>query len=223
MLYEVITERLAEELSQRIDSGYYRSGDRLPSIRALSSEHGVSIATVQEAYGLLEDRGLAEVRPKSGYYVRPRPQAPLLPEISRPAQRPLEVSQWEQVLDLLCANDAPGVLALGRGMPDISAPTLKPLQKALASGRRALGQDGLAYDSLRGSPELRHQVSRLAIDSGCRLHPDDIITTTGCQEALSISMRAVTRPGGVVAVDSPSFYGSLQAIRAFGLKAIEIV
>ena len=105
----------------------------------------------------------------------------------------------------VCANDAPGVLALGRGMPDISAPTLKPLHKALSSGRRALGQDGLAYDSLRGSPELRHQVARLAIDSGCRLHPDDIITTTGCQEALSISMRAVTRPGGVVAVVITSY------------------
>ncbi|GGO80838.1 GntR family transcriptional regulator [Marinobacterium nitratireducens] len=215
-------EQVADELRQRIDRGYYRCGDRLPSIRSLSREHGISIATVQEAYRLLEDQGLAEARPKSGYYVRPRPATPAMPAISRPAQRPLEVSQWEQVLDLLCASEQPGILALGRGMPDIDAPSLKPLQRALASGPGTSGHRGLAYDSLRGSQELRQQVARLGVDSGCRLHPDDIVVTTGCQEALSISLRAVTRPGDVVAVDSPSFYGTMQAIKAFGLKAMEI-
>jgi DNA-binding transcriptional MocR family regulator len=107
-------------------------------------------------------------------------------------------------------------------MPDIGAPTLKPLQRALADRKTGSLARGFAYDSLRGSLELRQQVARLCIDSGCRLHPDDIVVTTGCQEALSTSMRAVTRPGEVVAVDSPSFYGSLQAIKAFGLKAMEI-
>lgn len=215
-------EQVAAELRQRIDHGYYRCGDRLPSIRALSREHKISIATAQEAFRLLEDSGLAEARPKSGYYVRPRPAVPQLPDISRPAQRPLEVSQWEQVLDLLCASETAGVLALGRGMPDIGAPTLKPLQRALAEGSRSTQLRGLQYDSLRGSPELRQEVARLAVASGSQLHPDDIVVTTGCQEALSTSMRAVTRPGDVVAVDSPSFYGSMQAIKAFGLKAMEI-
>jgi len=215
-------EQVADELRQRIEQGYYRCGDRLPSIRALSREHGISIATVQEAYRLLEDEGLAQVRPKSGYYVRLRPATPQMPQVSRPTQRPLEVSQWEQVMELLCANELPGVLALGRGMPDISAPTLKPLHRALADGRSTSPLRGFSYDSLRGSPELRLQVARLCIDSGCRLHPDDIVITTGCQEALSTSMRAVTQPGDVVAVDSPSFYGSMQAIKAFGLKAMEI-
>jgi DNA-binding transcriptional MocR family regulator len=215
-------EQVAAELSLRIEQGYYRGNDRLPSIRALSREHGVSIATVQEAYRLLEDQGLVQPKPKSGYYVRPRPLTPQMPEISRPAQRPLEVSHWEHVLDLLCASEAPGILALGRGMPDISATTLKPLLRALSEGKRRDGLRGFSYDSLRGSPELRQQVARLTIDSGCQLHPDDIVITTGCQEALSTSMRAVTRPGDVVAVDSPSFYGSMQAIKAFGLKAMEI-
>ncbi|NVK43550.1 MAG: PLP-dependent aminotransferase family protein [Oceanospirillaceae bacterium] len=214
-------EQVADELRQRIDQGYYRCGDRLPSIRALSREHDISIATVQEAYRLLEDQGLAQARPKSGYYVRPRPATPAMPAISRPAQRPLEVSQWEQVLDLLCANEEPGILALGRGMPDIDTPSLKPLHRTLADSRLA-GSRSFAYDSLRGSGQLRQQVARLCVDSGCQLHPDDIIITTGCQEALSICLRAVTHPGDVVAVDSPSFYGTMQAIKAIGLKAMEI-
>ncbi len=62
--------QLAETLGSRIEQGLYRPGDRLPSVRAMSIEHGVSLSTVQQAYRLLEDRGLAEPRPKSGYFVR---------------------------------------------------------------------------------------------------------------------------------------------------------
>ena len=58
--------------------------------------------------------------------------------------------------------------------------------------------------------------------SGCLLHPDDVLITTGCQEALSIALRTLTQPGDVVAVDSPSFYGTMQILQANGLKALEI-
>lgn len=52
--------QFAETLGSRIEQGLYRPGDRLPSVRAMSIEHGVSLSTVQQAYRLLEDRGLAE-------------------------------------------------------------------------------------------------------------------------------------------------------------------
>lgn len=60
---------LAELLGTRIEQGFYRPGDRLPSVRALSVEHGVSLSTVQQAYRVLEDSGLARPKPKSGYFV----------------------------------------------------------------------------------------------------------------------------------------------------------
>lgn len=215
-------EQLATELQHRIDTGLYLPGHRLPSIREMSREHEVSIATVQEAYRRLEDLGLAEARPKSGYYVRLRRAAASLPEASRPAQRPIEVSQWEDVLELLCGNEDKDMLALGRGMPDFAVSTLDGLLRGLVGFNRRIEQRGLEYDALAGTRELRRQIARLTIDSGCALHPDDVIVTTGCQEALSVSMRAITRPGDVVAVDSPSFYGSMQLIRANGLKVMEI-
>ncbi len=56
----------------------------------------------------------------------------------------------------------------------------------------------------------------------CKTHPDEIVITTGCQEALSLSLKAVTNPGDIVAIDSPSFYGSVLAIKANGLKVLEI-
>ncbi|WP_027859032.1 aminotransferase-like domain-containing protein [Marinobacterium jannaschii] len=215
-------ERVADEIASRIQDGYYASGDKLPSIRAMSQEHHVSIATVQEAYRLLEDRGLARARPKSGYYVTAPAPSPQLPGISRPAQRPLEVSQWDEVTRLLFAPHSNSRQILGRGLPDVETASLKPLQKLMSDISRNIGARGLIYDDLRGVEELRIQIARIMVDSGCRLHPDDLIVTSGCQEGLSISMRAVTKPGDVIAVDSPGFYGSMQTIRANGLKVIEI-
>ncbi|WP_162874245.1 GntR family transcriptional regulator, partial [Pseudomonas viridiflava] len=111
--------------------GFYRPGDRLPSVRALSVEHGVSLSTVQQAYRVLEDSGLATPKPKSGYFVSASRQAPALPVVGRPVQRPVDISQWDQVLDLIRVSPREAVTQLGRGMPDVSSPTLKPLMRAL--------------------------------------------------------------------------------------------
>lgn len=123
---------LAQLLGTRIEQGLYRPGDRLPSVRSLSQEHGVSLSTVQQAYRHLEDMGLAAPRPKSGYFVPLERQVPALPQIIRAAQRPVEVSQWDHVLELISSSPQHDILQLGRGRPDISSPTLKPLLRNLS-------------------------------------------------------------------------------------------
>jgi len=146
----------------------------------------------------------------------------VLPTITRPAQRPLDVSQWDQVLNLV--GDAPrqGTLILGSGTPDLTFKTLKPLTAKLASLYRRNRTFDMDYDALAGSLPLRQQVTRLTLAAGCPLHPDDIVITSGCQDALSIAIRTVASPGGVVAMDSPSFYGTMQILKANNLKALEI-
>ncbi|HHK3835008.1 TPA: PLP-dependent aminotransferase family protein [Pseudomonas aeruginosa] len=214
--------QLAETLGSRIEQGLYRPGDRLPSVRAMSIEHGVSLSTVQQAYRLLEDRGLAEPRPKSGYFVPVARQMPPLPAIARLAQRPVEISQWEQVLALVSTVPRPDLVQLGRGMPDISSPSLKPLTRSLARLNRHADARALAYDGIHGSPLLREEVARLLVDSGCRATASDVVITTGCHEALSVSIRAVCEPGDIVAVESPSFHGAMQSLKGLGMKALEI-
>lgn len=214
---------MAQTLAQRIEQGLYRAGDRLPSIRALCHEQGVSVSTAQAAYRRLEETGLAEARPRSGYYALTRTTPGVLPRVTRPAQRPLDVSQWDQVLELVRGAPAEDrMLMLGRGIPDLEAATLRPLQRLLATLYRGVDARGLNYDNLAGSRELQRQIARLMAASSCLLHPDDILITTGCQEALSLSLRTLTTPGDVVAVDSPSFYGTMQILKAQGLKALEI-
>ncbi|MDH1263939.1 PLP-dependent aminotransferase family protein [Pseudomonas sp. GD03944] len=213
---------LAEQLGARIEQGLYRPGDRLPSVRALSVEHGVSLSTVQQAYRHLEDQGLATPRPKSGYFVPVSREKPALPMVSRAAQRPVEISQWDQVLELISIAPGSDIMQLGRGMPDISSPTLKPLLRTLSRLSRRQDVKEWSYGCLHGDPGLRNQISRLMLDSGCQIPGDDIVITTGCHEALSSAIHAVCTPGDIVAVDSPSFHGVMQALKAFGMKALEL-
>mgnify|MGYP000005537880 FL=1 len=215
-------QQVAEEIITRIDGGYYAPGQKLPSIRALAREHNVSISTVQEAYRVLEERSFTEVRPKSGHFVKARNFAPVLPDVEELPQRPVEVSAWSDILHMLNADEAENMLNLGWAIPDLHSPTLKPLMREMNQISRRHGMRSLSYDYVRGNVGLRRQIARLGVDSGLQLHPDEILVTSGCQEALACSLRAITKPGDIVAVDSPFYFGAVQTIEASGLKAIEI-
>ena len=215
-------ENLATLLAERIEQGLYRHGEKLPSVRNLSQEHGVSISTVQQAYQVLENLQLITPQPRSGYFVAPRKAKPPVPAISRPVQRPVEVTQWDEVLTLLDARSDKEMLNFGGGAPDISQPTLKPLWREMARLVQHNQCDILSYDALQGRRELREQISRLMVDGGTVVDPEDIVITNGCHGALSIALLSVCKPGDIVAVESPSYYGTMQLLRGFGIKVMEI-
>lgn len=219
MLYEQVALKLREQVT----SGVYRQGERVPSVRRLSEQLEVSVSTVIEAYRRLESQGVIEARPQSGYYVRTRQwQPPAQPEISKPHSSPTDVSVSAYALKVLRASRDPAVLQLGVAVPHASLLPTRALNGILARLARRDDGRGLDYDFPPGSLELRRQIARRALDAGCTLSPDDIVTTSGCQEALSLCLRAVTKPGDTVAIESPAFYGTLQTIEQLGLKVIEI-
>lgn len=219
MLYE----QVAQKLKEQITSGVYRQGERVPSVRRLSDQLAVSVSTVVEAYRRLESQGVIEARPQSGYYVRARLwQPPPQPEISKPHTSPTEVSMSAYALNVLRASRDPDVLQLGVATPHASLLPANALNGILARLARRDEGRGISYDFPPGCVELRRQIARRALDAGLTLAPDDIVTTSGCQEALSLCLRAVTKPGDTVAIESPVFYGTLQTIEQLRLKAIEI-
>ncbi|MDO9322442.1 MAG: winged helix-turn-helix domain-containing protein, partial [Pseudomonas sp.] len=70
-------EQFAEQIAELIRSGVLAPGEKAPSVRQASRTYGVSPSTVFQAYYLLEDRGLIQARPRSGYFVRAQAQRPL--------------------------------------------------------------------------------------------------------------------------------------------------
>ena len=104
-------EKIANRITELIQKGTYRSGDRIPSVRQTSKQQGVSISTVLQAYLVLENKGLIEARPQSGYYVRAAEfdQLPE-PETSSPSLDPSQVSLQQlmmMVLPLLIMPETP--------------------------------------------------------------------------------------------------------------------
>ena len=83
-------------------------------------------------------------------------------------------------------------------------------------------QTVLGYDLLAGQRVLREQIARLMLDSGSVVTADDIIITSGCHNSMSLALMAVCKPGDIVAVESPCYYGSMQMLRGMGVKVIEI-
>ena len=84
--------QVADRIQAMIEKEVIRIGDKLPSVRSLSKEQGISMSTVFQAYYHLESKGFIEPRPKSGYYVRFSPRRlPELPSATRPAPMPIRI------------------------------------------------------------------------------------------------------------------------------------
>lgn len=213
---------LADQLCEQIKNGVYRSGDRLPSVRDQSHRLGVSISTVLQAYGVLQDRRLIESQPQSGYYISRPIQLPSPPATSSPAAHPTKVSISELALEIVQSNERPGTVQLGTALPNIETPAVRRLHRGLAAIARSSTRNSRSYAFPPGNAELRLQIARRGVDAGFSLAPEEIVITNGCQEALVLALRAVAGTGDTIAIESPVFYGALQAIESLGLKALEI-
>jgi DNA-binding transcriptional MocR family regulator len=215
-------QEVAEKIARLIQGGVLRPGERVSSLRKVSEQYGVSLTTAIQAFILLEDRGLVEARPKSGFFVRvPRPELKL-PHPAKVPQAITTVTVGALQSRLFEAAMLPHVLPLGGAVPSPELlPTVK-LNRTLASVARRAGKSGISYDMPPGPEALRREIAKRALNAGTMILPQEIITTCGGTEALMICLRATTTPGSIVAVESPTYFGLLHALEELKLKAIEI-
>ena len=216
-------EQLADEIAEQIRNGTLRSGERIPSVREASGQRGVSVTTVLEAYRRLEALHLVEARPRSGFYVLPdRAHRVPAPRTSRPASTPTEVTTAGLMDTILAASADPEAVPLGAAVPDPALLPLRALGRSMGAALRRHDSGGGTYGPPQGAPELRREIAKREWLSGRPAAPDDVIVTCGAAEAVSLAIRATTAPGDVVAVESPAFFGTLQAIVGLGRRALEI-
>ena len=214
-------ERVADRLQGLVDQGTLRPGERLPSVRRLHKQWGVSVSTVLEAYRLLEDRGLLEVRPQSGHYVRPSRVRLPEPRPERGPTRPRPIDQNDLMVRVTMRAGPAGLVRLGCGLPDRSLLPIQALDRTIArvARRHADSQD---YTVSPGHPILRRVLAARLIDAGCTLAADELVITNGCQEALELCLRVVTEPGDAVLVESPTYFGLLEIMKSLRLRAVEV-
>lgn len=216
-------EKLAAELAEMIANGVLRLGDRLPSVRKLAEERRLSVSTVVQALRQLEDRGVVEAKPQSGYFVRypiPARAQPVL-RLTPDSAVPVDVTQ--RLVRVLQAGSLPLVAPLAAALPNPSLLPVAALHRLYAGVARRHPKllEGGSHVNMN-EPALVRQLVRRSLVWGGPLSGDEIVITGSCTEALGLCLRAVTKPGDTVAVESPAYYLMLQLLETLGLKALEI-
>ncbi|TXH69919.1 MAG: PLP-dependent aminotransferase family protein [Thiothrix sp.] len=219
----LLYQEIANRLHQYIDAGLYKTGERLPGVRLLSQQFGVSVSTIVQAQRQLENEGTLEARPRSGYYICERPWIkPDLPSASTPPQRPMPVTGQELSLHLARVVNQEDFIQLGAAVPHASFLPMRALQRSLNKVVRNYDNRAANYAFPPGLPVLQQQIARRMLTSGERVRPEDILITNGGHEALTLALRTVAQVGDIIAIESPTFYGLLQVIDSLGMKALEI-
>ncbi|HLO34052.1 MAG TPA: PLP-dependent aminotransferase family protein [Anaerolineales bacterium] len=216
-------QELAERIAELIRQGTYPSGERIPSVRQMSQQQNLSISTVLQAYSLLERQGFIEARPQSGYYVQTHIEQRLPePETSSPQRDPSNVSLHELVMMLMRDSANPNLIQLGAALPHLDNRLIQKINQIISKIVRQQGVNAHQYQFPPGWDALRIQIAQRMVNAGCNLAPGDILITSGGTEAIDFSLHAICRPGDIVAIESPSYFGTLQMLEVHGLRALEI-
>lgn len=220
---DFLYQQVADRIGQLIQQGTLKTGDKLWSVRVLSKEQGISMSTAYQAYTQLEARGLIESRPKSGYYVKfCKLQFPALPSVTKPEPVEKEIGLSEMIASVFKDIASEEVIQFSVGAPASELLPAAKLDKAMIHAMRSSKHHGINYEHIQGNLNLRNQIARLAFNWSGNISSEAVVVTNGCMEALNISLRAVTKPGDTVAVESPTYFGILQALENLGLKVVEI-
>jgi DNA-binding transcriptional MocR family regulator len=215
--------QVAEGIEKMISEDVLRIGDKLPSVRVLSEEYGISMGTAFQAYYHLEGKGLIESRPKSGYYVRfNHRRFPELPKMILPEPVESEVSVKDMIATVyrdLTQND---MINFALAVPAIELVPVAKLNKSVVQALRSSKNHCTSYEHVQGNTELRKQLAKLSFNWGGKVRPEEVVVTAGCMEALVLCLRAVTQPGDTVAVEQPCYFNIYQAMETLGLKIVEI-
>ena len=137
------------------------------------------------------------------------------------ADRALGMRQSE-VRSLFAVANRPEVVSLAGGMPNIEGLPLEFLAEMSSRLLRDRGASILQYGSGQGSDELREMIVEVMRPDGIRGHADDVVVTTGSQQALDLISQIFINPGDVVLAEAPSYVGALGTFRAYQANVVHV-
>ncbi len=180
------------------------------------------MSTVLQAYRVLEDAHMVEARHRSGYFVARRPAALPEPQTMEALGGSVEVGVAEISDAVMRLAHDPACISFGAACPDATLFAEEGIRRAI---HRALQRHRSAvthYPIGMGEESLRRAIARHALTLGCDFDPARVLISNGCQASISLCLRAVTRPGDVVALESPTSFGFVELLETLQLRALEI-
>lgn len=224
-------QQIENYLRANILSGKLAPQTRLPATRQLAHALGVSRITVNNAYATLESEGLLYSHEGSGTYVLDH--APLLPQTPDKANASWPL--WQQAIESSADSAAEAPLAAPQrkvqhpkpiaftGVGDPREFPIKEFAKTMQDVLRRDGTAALEYGEFnQGYAPLRATLTHVLASQGIKAHPNQILITTGSQQALALVCQVLLKAGDVVLVESPTYNYALELFRTLGLKIVGI-
>jgi 2-aminoadipate transaminase len=225
-----VTSQIVDIFAAAIAAGELGPDDKLPPTRELAELAQVNHLTAARAYRRLAELGLVTARVGQGTFVRVGAQN------GAGAGDERENTDWQLytlpeqletygdriLAEMFRQAGRDDVIPLMVGYP---ADKLLPAEVLAQTTAATLSEHGARvhqYTDIEGAAELREQIAALHRAEGCDERPDQIIVTTGAHQAMTLAVRAILRPGDTAACESPTFPGSIEALRKTGSSVLPV-
>ena len=221
-----ITQQLVDRFAAAIEAGELEPGIKLPPTRELATQAGVNHLTAARVYRKLAELGYVTAQVGRGTFVRslkPASSAIQGDDWQVYALPPEEISYSEQVLaDTFSLAAQEDVISLATGWVAPSCYPTEELARITADVFADVGGTALSYLNPEGLFDLREQIAARGREYGYAQEADEVVITSGAQQAISLSAHAVLEPGDVAVIESPTFIGMMTALRGTGAKVIGV-
>jgi 2-aminoadipate transaminase len=221
-----ITQQLVDRITAAIEAGELEPGAKLPPTRELAELAGVNHLTAARVYRKLAELGYVSATVGRGTFVRS-----LTPASSNShgddwqvyALPPDEFTYSEQVLsDTFTLAGREDVISLAIGWPAPRNYPTEALARITAEVFEEEGGNALSYLPAQGLFDLREQIAARGRKFGYAEDADEIVITSGAQQAIALCAQATLEPGDVAVVESPSFIGMMTSMRGTRARVIGV-
>jgi 2-aminoadipate transaminase len=217
--------QVAQQIRELIRTGVLSPGCRLPTVRQLAVDHGLTRLTVQSGYAELQAQSLIKSYVGRGTFVAARAQTLPAgnPHLAALRQPPVEPDAWRSrglLSELVRLTPQPEMLSFAQAIPAAATYPIRELQQAFHLTLRQ--PEALNYGPIQGEVELREQVSRTLLERGIAAPPDSVLISAGAQQGIDVALRALARPGEVILAEEPVYPGIIELARAHGMRLVTI-
>jgi DNA-binding transcriptional MocR family regulator len=221
-----LTQQLVDRFAEAIESGELEPGEKLPPTRRLAEQVDVNHLTAARVYRRLAELGYVTASVGRGTFVRTLSPAVAIDQgddwqlYALPQREP---SYSQQVLaDAFDLALEEGMISLSTGWPSPEHYPVADLARIAAEVFEEEGGEAISYLGAEGLFALREQLAVRGERYGFASGPEEIIVTSGAKQAINLAAQAIIEPGDVAVVESPTFVGLLESLRAARARVLGV-
>jgi DNA-binding transcriptional MocR family regulator len=211
-----VYQQIAEQIKTQISNGNLPPNTRLPTVRQLAADVGITRLTAQNAYAELQADGWLEATVGRGTFVSSAVQTiSLTPQVGQ------YLTPDHAVDDMIALSQVLGVRSMAMAQPDAAFFPIDEFWRHLDRLKPVAG-DLFGYGSIQGDADLRVEVAKMLGEVGITAVPGDILITAGAMQSVMLLAQAIAKAGDTVLVEQPTFLGTLHILETQGLNWVGI-